>query len=108
VIRVSVSPASVSEGSNATFSVSTSVVSPQPITVNYSLGGSAQFGADYTGPAGNQVVIPAGQSSVAIPVHAIADHVAERKETVTLSLQSGAGYKLPRSAKATLTIINAP
>jgi hypothetical protein len=76
--------------------------------VSYSVGGSATAGSDYTGLTGTQLTIPADQSSVNIAVHAVADHVNERKETVVLLLRSGAGYRLPKSNKATLTITNAP
>lgn len=108
-IRVSVSPGQVTEGSDATFTFSSSVVVSQPITVSYSVGGKAQQGTDYTlnGTPG-QVTIPAGQSSAAIVLHAIADHVGERNENVSLIFMQGTGYKVPRRAKATLTIVNGP
>lgn len=72
--------------------------------------GTALNGIDYTlsGTAG-QVTIAAGQSSAAVTLHSIADHVKERNETAVMGLASGSGYKIPRrGAKATLTIINGP
>jgi hypothetical protein len=71
--------------------------------------GTAQQGSDYTldGTPG-QVTIPAGQSSATIVLHAVADHVKERNETVTMILVNGTGYKLPKRAKATVTIVNGP
>ena len=73
------------------------------------MGGRARAGSDYTlsGTAG-QATLPAGQSSATVTLHSIADHVKERNESVTMSLQSGAGYKIPKRAKATLTIVNGP
>ena len=73
------------------------------------MGGGAHIGSDYTlsGTTG-QVTILAGQSSATALLHSIADHVKERNETVVMTLQAGAGYKIPRRAKATLTIVNRP
>lgn len=107
-MNVSVSPGSVVEGNDATFTIFSSDVVAQPVTVNYSVRGTAINGSDYTlsGIAG-QVIIDAGQSFAAVTVHSIADHVKERNETVIVTLSAGAGYKLPKhGAKATLTIIN--
>jgi hypothetical protein len=71
--------------------------------------GTALQGSDYTlsGTAG-QVTIPAGQSSATVLLHAVADHVKETNETATMVLTSGTGYKIPKRAKATLTIVNGP
>ena len=72
--------------------------------------GNASNGSDYTldGTPG-QVTIPAGQSSAAIAIHSVADHVREKNETAVMALSNGAGYKLPKNgAKATLIILNAP
>lgn len=108
-ITVSVLTGQVVEGSDATFSITSSVALGQPVTVSYAMGGKAQQGADYTldGTPG-QVTILAGQSSATVTLHAIADHVKERKESVTMTLNSGTGYRIPRRARATLTIVDGP
>jgi outer membrane biosynthesis protein TonB len=108
-IRVSVSPGQVSEGSDATFTISSSTILSEPVAVSYSMRGTARQGNDYNwdGTPG-QVTIPAGQSSATIVLHTVADHVKEKSETATMILTNGTGYKLPRRAKATLTIVNAP
>jgi len=69
--------------------------------------GTAQNAADYTlsGATGHATIV-AGQNSAIVTLHAIADHVNERSETAIMTLNSGAGYKIPRRAKATLTILN--
>jgi hypothetical protein len=104
-VTVSASAASVAEGGNATLIVSCSPVSPQPLTVFYTVGGSAQLGTDYTlsGLPG-QVVIPAGQASATITLHALNDVVTERRENVRFKLSAGAGYKLPRRGATSVTI----
>ena len=109
-ITVGVSPGSVVEGDDATFTVSASSPVSQPIVVSYSVRGTAIDGSDYMldGTPG-QVTIDVGQSLATVALHSIADHVKERNETVIMTLSTGAGYKLPkRGAKATLTIINGP
>lgn len=104
-IRVSVSPAQVTEGSDAIFTVSSFTPLSQPITVSYSMRGTAQSGTDYPlSGASGAVTISAGQSSASIVLHANVDNVKEKNETAVMALRSGAGYQLPRPAKATLTI----
>ena len=78
--------------------------------MNYSVGGTATNGIDYTlGGATGEVTIAAGQRSATLILHSIADHVKEKSETAIIIPSSGAGYKLPkRGAKATLTIVNGP
>jgi hypothetical protein len=109
-ITVSVSPGSVSEGNDATFTFSSSVVVSQSVTVSYVMRGNALDGIDYTlsGTPG-EVTIGGGQNSATVRLHSIADHVKEKNETAVMALSSGSGYKIPkRGAKATLTILNAP
>jgi len=73
------------------------------------MGGRAQNGIDYTlSDTSGLVTIAAGQSSVTVLLRAIADHIKEKKETAVMTLHSGSGYKIPKRAKTTLTIVNAP
>jgi hypothetical protein len=73
------------------------------------MGGTATQGSDYT-LSGNpgQVTISAGQSSATIVLHSIADHIKEQNETAAVILTSGSGYKLPKRARAVVTIVNGP
>jgi hypothetical protein len=108
-ITVSVSPGSVVEGNSAIFTVSSSAPVSQPVTVNYTMRGTALKGSDYTlsGTPG-QVTIATGQNSATVVLQSIADHIKERNETAVMALVStSGGYTLPkRDAKATLTILN--
>ncbi|MFN2542380.1 MAG: hypothetical protein ABR514_09475 [Chthoniobacterales bacterium] len=108
-VTVSVSPTSVVEGSDATFTVSSSFVLSQSLTVSYSMRGTAQNGVDYTltGTAG-KVTIAAGQSSTTVTLHSIADHVWENSETAIMTLRKGSGYTVPPPGKVTLKILNGP
>jgi hypothetical protein len=100
---LSVSPTTVNEGGIATFRVSASPVSAQPITVHYSMSGKAVNGIDYTLSSIGQVVIPAGQSSANVFLHALPDSVAEKRETAIMTIQNAS----KRSAStATVTIVN--
>ena len=111
-VSVVVSPTSVNEGSDATFTVSISHSNPTQTTVNYSMSGKASLGSDYTltGPAGH-AVIPAGQTSTTVVLHALTDNANERSETAVMTLNSGSGYGLPgnksgKASTATVTILN--
>lgn len=81
----------------------------QSVTVSYSMRGTAEQGSDYTlsGTPG-QATIATGTNSAAITLHAIADHVKERNQTAIMVVNPGTGYKVPKSTKATLTILNGP
>jgi hypothetical protein len=108
-INVSVFPGQVVEGNDAIFTFSSSFALSQPVTIHYTMGGRAQSGSDYTLSAvQGQVTMGAGQSSVTVTLHSIADHVQERNETAVMSLTNGTGYRVPKRAKATLTIVNGP
>jgi Fibronectin type III domain len=107
IITVSASAATVPKGANGAFIVTRSVVSSQPLTVSYTVGGNAQLGADYTlGGSPGQVVIPAAQASTTVTLEALDNGLTKRSEKVKFSLTTGAGYKLPKRAgrSATITI----
>jgi hypothetical protein len=75
----------------------------QTITVGYTVGGSATSGTDYD-PLGT-ALIPAGASSVTVPVHALADMVADDGETVTATVSPGVDYAVGSPSSATVTIL---
>jgi PKD repeat protein len=59
-----------------------------PLTVSYSVSGTATPGTDYTALPGS-ITIPAGQDSVILNIDAILDFTAEGVETVILDLVGG-------------------
>ena len=95
----------MNEGGNATYIVSASAISPQPITVNYEMSGKAKAGIDYTlsGPKG-QVVIPAGQSSASVVLHAVTDNSSEPDEVARMKVVTGTRYKRSSVREATVKI----
>jgi hypothetical protein len=98
----------VSEGGNATYTITLSRTSSQPVTVNYSMSGTAAKGPDYTlsGVPGH-VTIPPGATSGQVTLHANTDQARrETTETAIMTLTSGPGYSLSTSKKATISILN--
>ncbi|MXW33075.1 MAG: hypothetical protein F4Z62_08220, partial [Rhodothermaceae bacterium] len=74
------------------------------LTLNYTLGGTADEGSDYTIVSPGSVVVPAKAMSVDIPVAIINDQLDELDETVILTLVRGTDYTLGSPSKHTLTI----
>ncbi|MEG4202680.1 S8 family serine peptidase [Microcoleus sp. Pol7_A1] len=73
------------------------------LKVNYSAGGTASEGIDYQGLS-ESVTIPAGQSSVAIPIRVIDDNSVEGEETATVTLSTGQDYTIGKDGSATVAI----
>nr|WP_242695823.1 Calx-beta domain-containing protein [Pedobacter sp. SYSU D00873] len=61
--------------------------SAQPTTIEYTLGGSASSGIDYTG-ASSKIVIPAGSSSISLPLSVNDDAIVEGDEEIELTVTS--------------------
>jgi hypothetical protein len=78
-----------------------------PQTVNYSVGGSAINGYDYPFLVGS-VEIPAGASSIKLPLSPNPDVQVEGTDTVVLSLASGPGYTVGLANSATVSIADSP
>ena len=101
-LSVSLAPSSVAEDSGTglvyTFSLSEMVMGT-PLTVNYTVGGTATLTTDYTvtGDSGfmsteGTAVIAVGASSVDVTITPVVDATVETTETVELIIASGPGY----------------
>ncbi|HEX7652594.1 MAG TPA: Calx-beta domain-containing protein, partial [Verrucomicrobiae bacterium] len=75
------------------------------LLVNYTITGTATAGSDYV-PLAGVVLIPAGQSSVSLPLQVRDDKNVEADETVVLTLASSAAYTSGNPAAATITILD--
>ena len=75
------------------------------LAVNYSVSGTATAGADYVTLPG-VAVIPAGQSTVTIPLQVIDDKNFEPNETVIATLTANATYTIGSPSAATITILD--
>jgi len=75
-----------------------------PLTVNFSLGGTATNGVNYSTTAANSIVIAAGQTSTNVTITPIEDHVSNPTLTVVLSLKGGGSYSAVAPSKDTVFI----
>lgn len=80
----------------------------RPVSVNFTLTGSAQRDSDYqTGIPGNVATFEAGQRELFLEISPIADSEdAEDGETVVLTIGTGSGYTVGTAASATVTVLN--
>ncbi|AFY28282.1 Calx-beta domain-containing protein [Cyanobium gracile] len=107
VITLEVAPASVLENGagNITYTFTRTGATTNPLTVNYTIGGTATNGADYgTIPA--SVTFAAGSATATVTVDPTADSILEPNETVSLTLTSNAAYSIGTAGAVTGTITN--
>ncbi len=106
LVSVSASMATADEQGpvNGQFTLTRTGDSSVPLTVNYTIGGTATAGADYTALPGS-VTFLAGATSTNLAVTVNDDATAELTETVTLTLTSGPGYGIGTIA-ATVSILD--
>ena len=84
--------------------VSRAAADPVPLTVNYSISGSAGTeGTTWAAPVA--VTIPAGASSATLPVVPLLDFDVDEDVTITVTILAG-NYELPAAATTTLTLRN--
>lgn len=104
---ITVAPASVTEDgpTNLVYTIALDAASASPITVNYTIGGTATNGTDYAS-IGTSVAFPAGSTSQTVVVNPNNDGTIEPNETVILTLAAGAGYTVGTPTSATGTILN--
>jgi hypothetical protein len=87
----------------ATFTVSRTGSTSNVLGVNYTIGGTASNGTDYSSLSGT-VTIPAGSASAQITLTPIDDTNVEGNETVVLTLSTSASYTRGTPNNATVTI----
>jgi hypothetical protein len=77
-----------------------------PLQVQISVQGTATNGADFTAVPGS-ITFPAGASIASLTIAPLPDEASEGKETVRVSLSSGAGYGIdPQLALAEVSIVD--
>ncbi len=87
------------------FTVSRTGSTAAPLTVNYSIAGTATPGSDYQTLSGS-VIIPVKKKTATIVVTPLDDAVVELPETVELAILPAATYTHSKRSKAKLTIID--
>ncbi|MFO0147383.1 MAG: beta strand repeat-containing protein, partial [Microcystis sp.] len=108
-ITLTLSPASVTEDgtTNLVYTFTRSGVTTNPLTVNYTLGGTGTLNTDYTRTGTtNTVTFAAGSSTATVTVNPTADATVESNETVILTLATGTGYTVGTTTPVTGTINN--
>ena len=104
---IAVAPSTVAEdgATNLVYTVTLDQPASSPVSVSYTIGGTAGNGSDYAAIA-SPLVIPAGNTTGTITVNPTADATIEADETVSLTLAAGAGYTVGAPNGATGTILN--
>jgi Ca2+-binding RTX toxin-like protein len=114
-VTVAVSPSSVEEdgATNLVYTFTRNGVTTGPLTVNFSVGGTATFNTDYTQTGAatftaidGTVTFGAGNSTATVTVDPTTDSVVEPNETAILTLTAGTGYNVANPNTATGTITN--
>jgi glucose/arabinose dehydrogenase len=98
--------ATETDATTGRFTVSRTGSTTAPLTVFYTVGGTATAGSDYVSLPGS-VTIPAGARQADVIVTPIDDGAHEGPETVVVNLVANAGYRLGGTTSATVTIISA-
>ena len=113
-VTISVSPASLveDEAGVMVFTITRQGFTRDPLTINFSIAGTAERTIDYTTLGGvitgnnGSVTLPSGIASAVIQVRSRADNIAESDETVIVTLQPGNTYTIEGEAAAVGTIID--
>lgn len=107
VVTVTGADAAASEEGLDPASVTLSRTGPpdSPLTVFFTLTGSATAGADFSDPS-SSVVIPEGSAEVTLPIFPLEDAINEGVETVILTLAPDAAYVAGSPDAVTVTILD--
>lgn len=112
VITLALSQASVIEDGNANlvYTFSRTGITTNPLTVSYTLGGTATLGTDYTGIASTSatkmITFAAGATTARVTIDRTADTIIEPDETVALTLVADASYTIGTPGAVVGTITN--
>ena len=105
----SASQSAISEGNDAIFVITRSNVSSSPLTVNYTITGTARLGIDYTlSNTTGRVIIPAGSTSAYVVLHSLHDSVRENTETVFMTVRTSTAYRLLSPKQVQVKIADVP
>lgn len=105
-VTVATTDSAASEsGDTGSFSFTRTGSRTVPLSVSYTLGGSAINGVDYASFSGT-LIIPANASSAILSLVPLADAEAEVSETVVLSLASRSTYRIGSAATGSVSIAN--
>ncbi len=103
VVTLRSATTSLTKGQPYTVTVGLSQAVSSPLTIALTYGGTAVAGTDYTVPAGS-VVVPAGQTSIAVTIPTVQDNVVEPDQVLKVSLAPSPAYQTGSPASASVTI----
>ena len=105
---ITVAPASVLENGtpNLIYTVTLSQAPTSPVSVNFSVSGTASPSTDFSGLVPSPLVFGPGVTSQTLTVDPSGNGLIEPDETVIITLGAGTGYVVGVPADATGTIIN--
>jgi subtilase family serine protease len=107
VVTLAVDVATANEAGpvSGAFRLTRSEVSNVPLTIQYSMSGTAFNGTDYVSlPL--SATIPAGAADVVVPIVPIDDSILENNETALLTVRSGGPYIIGSPSSGTVTIVS--
>jgi hypothetical protein len=75
----------------------------QPLTIVLAYGGNAAQGSDFTLPAG-KLVVPAGQTALAVQIPTVQDNVVESNRVLIVALAANPAYRIgsPNTVRVTI------
>ena len=115
VVTLSSNYSGVSENgqTNLIYTFTRTGATTTPVTVNFTVGGTATrtsdynaFGAVFSTPTQGNITLAQGATTAQLVLVATGDTVRESNETVNLTLASGQGYQIGTPAPVTTTILN--
>jgi hypothetical protein len=116
LVSVAVAPSSTAEGgANMVYTFTRTGPTTSALAVNFSVGGTAGFPADYAqsgattfSPPTATVTFSIGSPTATVTVTPLTDCAIEGSETVMFTVQPGSGYGVGSPSSATGTITNTP
>jgi hypothetical protein len=103
-ISIAVTPATIKEGNNATFTFSASPVSHAAITVNFQMSGQTTNGTDYTLTAANSIPMGTNQATATVTLKSKVISANDGSKTAIMTVKSGTGYSVGSPSSATVLI----
>jgi len=98
-------PTALEGGTNGAFTFTRTGSAAAPLTVFFTIYGTAINGADYA-PITNSLVIPAGTNGASLAISALPDAIHEASETVILTLECSPAYTVLTTIPQTVTIMD--
>ena len=95
----------VFEGEDAVFTITSSITASEDLTISLDVGAESSRFLSGSPSEFNQVVIPAGQTTVSHIVETEDDDVEEVHGTISLTLQTGSGYSISEANRSAEIVV---